>query len=189
MLHFLYQSGWGAFAMTLFFLIPFLLVFVYVIYRKSVVDSAPSGTERKQLSRLEGIWITVVLVIFFGVNLASISYMPIVTTARAASTATNIQQVDFSARSWAYEISERKLEVGRPVRFSGKSTDTMHGFAVYHPDGRILFTMMLMPGLQKPSSLIHTFNEPGKYKVRCLEYCGVAHHLMQDELIVAKSGN
>jgi cytochrome c oxidase subunit 2 len=190
MLDFLF-TGWGAFAMTLFLLVPFLLVFVYVIYRKSVADSAPSGMERKQMSRLEGIWITVVLVIFVGVNLASISYMPIVATARAASASTsqNIQQVDFSARSWAYEISERNLEMGRPVRFSGRSTDTMHGFAVYHPDGRVLFTMMLMPGLKGPTSLIHTFNEPGKYKVRCLEYCGIAHHLMQDELIVAKSGN
>lgn len=144
------------------------------------------------MSRLEGIWITVVFVIFVGVNLASISYMPIIATARAASTAstaTNIQQVDVSARSWSYEISERKLEVGRPVRFSGRSTDTMHGFAVYHPDGRILFMMMLMPGLKNPTSLIHTFKEPGKYKVRCLEYCGIAHHMMQDELIVAKSGN
>lgn len=62
----------------------------------------------------------------------------------------------------------------------------MHSFAVYHPNGRVLFTMMLMPGLSKPTSLIHTFSEPGKYKVRCLEYCGIAHHGMRDELTVVQ---
>jgi cytochrome c oxidase subunit II len=33
---------------------------------------------------------------------------------------------------------------------------------------------------------VHTFREPGKYKVRCLEYCGVAHHAMKDELVVVE---
>jgi cytochrome c oxidase subunit 2 len=59
----------------------------------------------------------------------------------------------------------------------------VHGFAVYHPDGRVLFTMMLIPGM-KPASLVHTFTEAGEYKVRCLEYCGIAHHAMQDRLVV-----
>ena len=186
MLDFLY-TGWGAFAMVLFLVIPFLIVFVYVIYQKSVVDSAPSGTNRKEMLRWEGIWITFVVVVFVGVNLASLSYIPTIASAHAASTGKNIQQVDVTAQSWAYNISNRNLEVGRPVRFSGKSADTMHGFAVYHPDGRVLFTMMLMPGLKKPTSLIYTFTEPGKYRVHCLEYCGIGHHMMQDELIVTKS--
>ena len=81
-------------------------------------------------------------------------------------------------------MSTREVEAGRPVRFSGRSSDTMHGFAVYHPNGRLLFTMMLMPGLSKPTSLIHTFEDPGTYKVRCLEYCGIAHHGMRDEITV-----
>jgi cytochrome c oxidase subunit 2 len=45
---------------------------------------------------------------------------------------------------------------------------------------------MLIPGMA-PSSLIHTFTEPGTYTVRCLEYCGIAHHAMRDHLIVASS--
>ena len=88
-----------------------------------------------------------------------------------------------TAQSWSYDISNREFEVGRPVRFSVKSADTVHGFAVYHPDGRVLFTIMLIPGVG-PSSLIYTFTEPGSYKVRCLEYCGTAHHVMQDHLVV-----
>jgi cytochrome c oxidase subunit 2 len=188
MLDFLF-SGWGAFWMTLFMLVPFAAVFYYVIWRKSVVDPAASATARSAISRAETIWLAVVVAVFVGVNLASLKYMPTLATAHAATTRSDIQQVDLTAKSWQYEMSSRKVEAGRPVRFSGRSSDTMHGFAVYHPDGRVLFTMMLMPGLTNPTSLIHTFRDPGTYKVRCLEYCGIAHHGMRDELVVVASGS
>lgn len=187
MFDWLYDSGWGAFTTMLFFQIPFLIAFFYVVYRKAFRNSAPSDTQAKRISHVETLWITVVVLLFVGVNVASIKYMPTFTTAQAAITEENIQDVEVTARSWSYQISEREFEVGRPVRFSVTSTDTVHGFAVYHPDGGILFTIMLIPGME-PSSLIHTFTEPGKYKVRCLEYCGIAHHVMQDELIVTPSG-
>lgn len=189
MLDFLYQTGWGAFTVMLLFQIPFLIVFLYVIYRKAFAAPEPSGTARRKLSRLEGAWITAVITLFLVVNIVSIGYMPTISTAQAARAEQDIQQVDVTARSWSFDISERKLEVGRPVRFSAKSADTMHGFAVYHPNGKILFTMMLLPGLEEPTSLIHTFTEAGTYKVRCLEYCGIAHHMMQDQLVVAKRGD
>lgn len=178
-------SGWGAFWMTLFMLVPFAAVFYYVIWRKSVVDPTPEATARSKISRVEVGWLALVLVVFVGVNLASLKYMPTLASAHAATVHANIQNIDLTATSWTYEMSSRRVEVGRPVRFSGRSNDTMHGFAVYHPDGRMLFTMMLMPGLAKPTSLIHTFQDAGKYKVRCLEYCGVAHHAMRDEIVVA----
>jgi cytochrome c oxidase subunit 2 len=33
--------------------------------------------------------------------------------------------------------------------------------------------------------LRYTFNEPGVYRVLCLEYCGVAHHEMTADIKVA----
>ncbi|MCZ7564452.1 MAG: hypothetical protein M5U08_12335 [Burkholderiales bacterium] len=125
-----------------------------------------------------------VFVVFVGVNLASLKYMPTIAAARAETSRDPVQEINLTAKSWGYDISSRQIEAGRPVRFSGKSSDTQHGFAVYHPSGRMLFTMMLMPGLTNPTTLVHTFREPGKYKVRCLEYCGIAHHGMLDELTV-----
>ena len=180
-------TGWGAFWMTLFMLLPFAIMFFYVIYRKSAGETGGAQTEARQFSRVEGYWLTFAFVVFVGVNLASLKYMPLIATAHAATTRTDIQQIDLTATSWSYDMSGREVEVGRPVRFSGQSKDTMHGFAVYHPNGRVLFTMMLMPGLSKPTSLIHTFTEAGKYTVRCLEYCGIAHHTMRDELTVVQS--
>jgi len=186
MLDFLYQSGWGAFSIMLFFQIPFLIFFFYIVYRKAAADVGSGDSDARRLSRMEWLWLSIVVVLFVGVNVLSIKYMPTISTARAAATEKDIHDVDVTAQSWSYEISDREVEVGRPVRFSVKSTDTMHGFAVYHPDGRVLFTMMLIPGVE-PSSLIHTFTEPGTYKVRCLEYCGTAHHVMQDQLVVTAS--
>jgi len=187
MLDFLYQTGWGAFTIMLLFQIPFLLVFPYIVYRKCFVDSTPSNTNPRTITRLETVWIIIAIALFVIVNLYSISYMPMSRTAATVKTAPVIQEVDVTARSWSYDISNRQFEVGTPVRFSVKSVDTMHGFTVYHPNGNILFNMMLIPGLEKASSLVYTFTEPGKYKVRCLEYCGIAHHGMQDELIVVKN--
>ena len=184
MLDFIYQSSWGAFTIMLFFQIPFLIIFFTVVYRKAHTDRNYSDADKRRISRAELLWLTIVVVLFVGVNVLSIKYMPTISTAQAAATEQNIQDVDVTARSWSYEISDRQVEVGRPVRFSVNSADTVHGFAVYHPDGRVLFTMMLIPGVE-PSSLIHTFTEPGTYKVRCLEYCGIAHHVMQDQLVVA----
>lgn len=182
-------TGWGAFWMVLYMLVPFALVFYYVIHRKSVVGAGPGAAARHDLSRVEGLWLGLVFIVFIGVNLASMKYMPTIATARAMASGQPLQQVDLSAKSWSYEISKREIVAGQPVRFSGRSTDTMHGFGVYHPDGRLLFTMMLMPGLKEPTSLVHTFRDPGKYKVRCLEYCGVAHHAMKDELVVVASNS
>lgn len=189
MLDFLYLTGWGAFAMMLFMLVPFALVFLFIVFKKSFFDPAPSRTESRKYVRAEWMWIGLVILVFVGVNVGSIDYMPTVATAKAMATGQDVVDVEVTAESWSYDISEQTIEVGRPVRFSGKSSDTMHGFAVYHPEGKVLFTMMLMPGLDKPTSLIHTFTEPGTYTVRCLEYCGLLHHQMRDEITVVERGS
>ena len=188
MLESFYLTGWGAFAMMLFMLIPFMAVFLWVVYRKAFVDPTPSNADKRAYTRVEMAWIGFVVVVFVVVNMASIDFMPTVRTANAAASGAPITDYSFTAESWSFDLPETKIEVGKPVRFSGKSLDTMHGFAIYHPNGKVLFTMMLMPGMEHPTSLIHTFTEPGTYTVRCLEYCGLAHHGMNDEIEVVAAG-
>ena len=186
MLDSLYLTGWGAYGMVLFMLLPFMSVYLFVVYRKSFANPSPSTADSKKYVRFEWLWMGFVALVFVGINVGSINYMPTVSTVRAAASGQAITEVDVTAESWAYDISEQTIEVGRPIRFSGKSTDTMHSFAVYHPEGKVLFTMMLIPGMDTPTSLIHTFTEPGTYTVRCLEYCGLMHHEMRDELVVVE---
>jgi len=187
MTDFLFSSGWGAFTIMLFFQIPFLIVFIRIVYKKAFVNAEPSGTHPKKYSRLEAAWIATTIVLFILINVISINYMPPISTAKAALIE-DIREVDVTAQSWSYDISERTYESGTTVRFVAKSIDTVHGFAVYHPDGRVLFTMMLVPGLEEPTSLTYTFTDPGKYTVRCSEYCGMIHHAMRDQLTVTPKG-
>ncbi len=106
-------TGWGAFWMTLFMLLPFAIMFFYVIYRKSAVETGLAQTEARKFSRVEGYWLTFAFVVFVGVNLASLKYMPLIATAHAATTRTDIQQIDLTATSWSYDMSGREVEVGQ----------------------------------------------------------------------------
>lgn len=182
-MEYIYQSGWGAFAVMLLFQIPFLVVFLWVIMRKSGKGAGPSNTSTATVSRLKAGWLTLAIAMFLVVNLASIRFIPAIYSARAATSGVEPIDVKVEAQSWNYDMSAQEFVAGQPVRFNVKSLDTVHGFAVYHPDGHILFTMMLVPGVRE-SSLTYTFRDPGTYTVRCLEYCGMAHHEMNDEITV-----
>ncbi|TYB81112.1 hypothetical protein [Maritimibacter fusiformis] len=188
MLDFVYQSGWGAFGVLLLFQIPFLVVFLTIVFRKAYVNTAPSAISDSSVARWRSSWLALAIALFLIINLASIKFFPAVYSARAAASGVAVTDVTVDAQSWYYDMSAQEFEAGKPVRFNAQSLDTVHGFAVYHPDGHILFTMMLIPGVGR-SSLIYTFDEPGTYKVRCLEYCGMSHHEMSDEIIVTASAS
>ncbi len=185
---FIYQTGWGAFSILLLFQIPFILGFFYIVFRRSRPNVQLNDVSESSISRAKNGWMALVVISFLIVNLASIQYIPAVYTANAAAVEQNVVDVSVKAESWSYDFSEQEFNVGQAVRFNANAVDTVHGFAIYHPNGHVIFTMMLVPGVG-PSSLIHTFKEPGTYKVRCLEYCGAAHHDMNDEIIVAQSSS
>jgi cytochrome c oxidase subunit 2 len=46
----------------------------------------------------------------------------------------------------------------------------------------MLAQVQAMPGYT--NSVHYTFDKPGKYKILCMEYCGVAHHSMIANLTV-----
>ena len=183
MIELLYTSAWGAFVFMLMLQIPFLIVFFHIVNKKAFADSEPSKTEPSKYFYLKYSWILIAVGAFIVVNVASIKYMPTIVEAKAAMS-TDVKNVHIKARSWLFEFSEREYKVGETVRFLAESVDTVHSFALYHPDGNLLFTMMLMPGTGTESALVHTFEDPGEYTIRCLEYCGIAHHGMKDTLTV-----
>jgi cytochrome c oxidase subunit 2 len=183
MTDFIYSS-WGALVVTLLMQIPFLIIFFSVVNKKAFIDNTPAETPAGKYKSINHLWIAIVLIVFFVVNFASVKYMP--TFVEANTEMANVKDVNISAVSWKFDMSERNFQVGDTVRFLAKSEDTMHSFALYHPDGEMLFTMMLMPGLETASALVHTFDKPGIYMVRCLEYCGANHHGMRSVITVAE---
>jgi len=183
MIESLYTNAWGAFVVMLMLQIPFLVVFFSIVNKKAFGDSEPSKTDPGKYTHLRYGWVVLVVVAFIAINGASIKYMPTIVEANAAMSP-DVKNVDIMARSWLFEFSENEFKVGESVRFLAKSVDTVHSFALYHPDGHLLFTMMLIPGVETASAVVHTFEEPGEYNIRCLEYCGAAHHAMINKLTV-----
>jgi len=101
----------------------------------------------------------------------------------AASGAAQIVKV--TGHQWAWEVSPGPIKAGVPVEFDVTSADVNHGFAIYDDSGRLLAQTQAMPGVT--NRLVHTFTKPGKYRVMCLEYCGLAHHTMVVDLDVTET--
>ena len=74
------------------------------------------------------------------------------------------------------------LPVGKVVEFEVSAQDVNHNFAIYNSAGELIAQVQAMPGYT--NRLFYTFSEPGHYYVLCLEYCGVAHHVMNSEFDV-----
>jgi cytochrome c oxidase subunit 2 len=90
--------------------------------------------------------------------------------------------VTATGSQWYWEIKPQDVPVGRPVIFKVTSNDVNHGFGVYDAQGTILFQTQSMPGYV--NEVRYTFTKPGTYRVLCMEYCGLVHHSMIDEIRV-----
>ena len=65
-----------------------------------------------------------------------------------------------------------------------QSFDVNHDFGIYDAAGRLLGQVQAMPGYT--NHFVYVFQAPGAYTVRCLEYCGLGHHMMTASLTVTK---
>jgi cytochrome c oxidase subunit 2 len=101
-----------------------------------------------------------------------------------ASNAESPKIIQAVGRQWSWELASNSVEAGEPVRFRVTSLDVNHGFAIYGPDDKIVAQTQAMPGYF--NDLDVTFEHAGKYRVLCLEYCGVAHHAMVAEIAVTE---
>jgi cytochrome c oxidase subunit II len=123
------------------------------------------------------------VIVLIGVNYDTLGKLPYVSSMSAQSSAAGTLHVDVVAEQWAWTIKPDAFRVGQTAEFHVTSKDVNHGFALYDPEMRIAAQVQAMPGYT--NVLRYTFNEPGVYRVLCLEYCGVAHHQMPAEINVA----
>ena len=86
------------------------------------------------------------------------------------------------AMMFAFEPTEFRVPVGRPVTFRLTSADVIHGFQIVGTNGNT----MVVPGYV--SQFTTVFRTPGEYLIVCNEYCGLAHHVMSAKLIVEEAG-
>lgn len=82
----------------------------------------------------------------------------------------------------ATSSSPVRLAAGNLVEFRVKSLDVNHGAAFFDPEGVLIGQVQVMPGYV--NRLRMRFEEPGTYRILCLEMCGNSHSAMRGVLIV-----
>ncbi|MEW5903079.1 MAG: cytochrome C oxidase subunit II [Pseudomonadota bacterium] len=171
----MYQHvAWGV-SITLIALLA--ITFVYVVRHGSregngAAIAAATGRWRGRL-----LWgVTLLSVPIIAYTLTELPY------ARQAIANLGTVEVQAKGYQWYWELSQTELPVGKLVEFQVTSADVNHGFAIYDTDMKIVTQTQAMPGVT--NVLRHTFEQPGTYRILCLEYCGVAHHSMMTELHV-----
>lgn len=153
------------------------LTFIYVIAHSG--KQADPGQVTRKAYAIRRWWFGALLLLGAAVAYATLSPFPVSEQRARSQTA---QVVDAVARQWSWELSQTRVKAGTPVQFNVSSLDVNHGFAIYGPNDRILTQAQAMPGYT--NRLLYTFHEVGKYRVMCLEYCGLAHHAMVAEFEV-----
>ena len=138
---------------------------------------------QKKASRARSLTFWGLLIIIVPVTVYTLGKLPY---PNYVSDKKNAKTVQVTAYQWRWEISDTAAIVNQPVAYHVTSADVNHGFALYDPDLHIVAQTQAMPGYT--NVLYHTFDEPGTYKVLCLEYCGLLHHGMIAEIQVTEGG-
>lgn len=156
------------------------LGFIYVIVQAGKPADTAESERAHRTSNVLRRWLFVVLLIgFIVVSYATLHRFPLPLQHGPLQAA---QVVNVVGHQWSWELSTTQIEAGVPIEFRVTSADVNHGFAIYAPDGRIVTQTQAMPGYT--NKILYTFDQPGTYTIRCLEYCGLAHHVMTAELNV-----
>lgn len=174
----------GALLVLLYVTSPFLVVFFLIValsVRRARRGQTAGGGSGKRLLMLELTWLLLVGAVWTTINIASLSWIPEGVGGVLPPSAEE-QILEIKAFMWGYELGGGELRAGAPVRIVAWSNDTIHSTGIYDPGGRLLATVMLMPGMREQIVLRLS---PGNYTVRCLEYCGDGHAFMSALLRVA----
>jgi len=154
-------------------------VFIYVAFNasKSRAEFAPIK-EKAYSFRDKLFWV----IVLGGIPLtvATTLDLPYV---KAQSDKTGVtHEIDIEGRQWYWLLSEADVSAGDTVVFNVTASDVNHGLGVYNSDLRMLGQTQAMPGYT--NSVKVSFDQPGTYKLLCMEYCGLAHHAMVSNFVV-----
>jgi cytochrome c oxidase subunit 2 len=117
-------------------------------------------------------WFWLVLVVAVATFVITIPNFPY----PRANASANAKHFSVVAQQYSFAVPA-VVPLGVPVIFDVTSRDVNHGFGIYGPNGAIVGQVQAMPGYV--NHLPMTFTVAGRYVIRCLEYCGIAHAAMQ----------
>jgi cytochrome c oxidase subunit II len=149
--------------------------------------------DHRKLARRENIWFVVVVALLLTLLLSTIWLTPygdedastaVAAGGAVAAAAPQRQVVEIGSRQFAWEVNPREVQAGTPLEFRITADDVNHGFGLYDPDDKLVFQVQAVPG--KVQKEFDTLTKPGRYRIICLEFCGVGHHVMLGQLTVTE---
>jgi cytochrome c oxidase subunit 2 len=152
-----------------------------VVFRSTRVGFRVRAASREQLERREGYWGVIavgLLVIMLGGTIFAIPYGSDRDAAGAG------QRLKIVGRQFAWTIDPPRVRAGVETVVELGATDVNHAIGIYDPDEKLVKQVNVVPGVTQPFRV--TFEQPGRYRIRCLEFCGVDHHLMENALEVTR---
>lgn len=127
--------------------------------------------DSEKIAHREKAWLVVVALLLVALLFGTIFFTPYGESAPPGS-----QVMRVEGRQFAFILDRSEVRAGEPIEFRLTATDVNHGFGVYTEDDEFVLQAQVVPGYE--TTVVHTFDEPGTYKILCLEYCGLDHHKM-----------
>lgn len=155
------------------------VVFLLVWLRSG--DPAEPGPVKKRFYAVRPYWFAALVAVGTWLSVETLADLPYDATHDRAERPADIT-VGVTGHQWYWEMERTEVPAGELVAFEVRSGDVNHGFAIYNGANDVVAQTQAMPGYT--NVVRHTFREPGTYKVRCLEYCGLAHHNMTETITV-----
>lgn len=171
------------YAVTLACMAFIAAVFLFVIVNSKEVEADYPAVINKWYG-VRSKWFLFLLTLGIVITFASTNPFPI-SDQKKEYQEDGHQLVKVGAHQWYWTMAPDTVETGKPVVFYVTGEDVNHGFGIYDENLTLVGQTQAMPGYT--NKLVHTFDKPGKYKILCLEYCGLAHHAMVTELTVEKA--
>lgn len=156
-----------------------IVVFLVVAWstRRPSEESEEEEIHRRGYA-IRGRWFVGLMLSLLVVFVATIPFFPYMPSAQALAPADRVPVVAAQFRF----IMPDHLPLNQRILFEVTSWDVNHGFGIYDPDGRLIAQTQAMPDYI--NYLEVTFHRPGRYKVLCLEYCGLGHPVMEKSFTV-----
>ncbi len=152
-----------------------------VVFRSTRVGFTVRAATRETIEKREGYWgvaVVALLVVTLGGTIFAIPY------GSDQSSAGVKQRVKITGRQFAWTIQPARVRVGQKTAIRLDAADVNHAMGIFDPRNRLIKQVNVAPGVSQAVTV--TFDDPGRYTIRCLEFCGVDHHLMENGLEVVR---
>ena len=169
-------------AQKLLLLFAFLSAIIVVVFIVVAWSTRCSSLEQAEVARggyvIRRRWFVGLTLCLVGSFVATVPFFPYLPAAEALLPA---EKVPVVAAQFFFTMPDH-FPLNRRILFAVTSHDVNHGFGIYDPQGRLIAQTQAMPDYV--NYLAVTFRQPGRYKVLCLEYCGVGHAIMEKDFTV-----